>query len=161
MIVRSLAQKLSWQPDFTVAKPARHQYNISARGLKEELATSKWEELMKSLLGGIPRESFVIFVIDGLDQCADSAYADLLTFMAEVLAAAKNVCFLCSSRQHVPVKRLLGEIPIYEVNIRDETKEDMETFIKKEIASRKPDTFKEGDSVFCMFCSIGSLCRAN
>jgi hypothetical protein len=162
-IVRSFARKLAWNPNFTVAQPAKTLFSTSNHGTNEELPVTKWETLLKNLIAGLPKQSVAIFFVDALDECiSENDYGQLLKYMGEIMQESPNVRLLCSSREHVPVPRLLGRVPQSDVKVLAEsTKIDVEALIKGEIARRRPKCYMEGESVFCTFLlgPFVAICR--
>jgi hypothetical protein len=154
-IIRSLAQKLSWNPDYTVAQSAHDVWDECFQGNQSPSEPGRWQELLDTLISEIPEESVVVFLVDALDECANTeAIGDLLRFMNGALQKSTNIHVLFSSRQHVSVTRYLGDSLLYDIDLVPETTTaDMTRFIQGEIDRRRPTEFKEGESIFCKFVS--------
>jgi hypothetical protein len=159
-IVRSFTRKLALTPAFTIAPLAQAQYNtteglrstVSALADWEQAGVDKWTKLLQGLIDDIPKQSAVIFLVDALEQCSPETPGRLLKFMAARMKASPNVQLVCSSQQHMQVGRWLDNDLFYAPELQpDMTRPDMEGLIKAVINARRPEHYREGESVFCKF----------
>lgn len=157
-IIRSLAKKLSWTSEFTVASPAQTLYddcnelksNNSVPAEGKLLGTRQWTKLLGDLINDISKDSVIVSLVDALDECSNDNSGQLLMFMAERMKASLNVQFLCSSRQHVRVGKWLEESLLYDLEVGSAmTRTEMKRLVRAEIESRRPKEYKTGESVFC------------
>jgi hypothetical protein len=151
-IVRSLAQKLAFKPDFSVAQPAQELYNKAKGGLQEPRSLGEWKQLLKDLL----RESGkVVILVDGLDESKSREDETLfLDQMQNILAEFPEVHVLCSSRQHVRFGEYFKN-DMYTVTVTpDVTSKDITKFINDEIVHRM--SFLENKSPKSIFSRLYS-----
>jgi len=147
-IIRSMSQKLSWMPDFTLAKPAENLHNITQRGLHQSLTTDDWEQLLRELLKCGTDSTKIVFIVDALNECDSTDAERLLEFMSEIMEDCPHVQLLCSSHQHVRVNKWIRTEILHTVDVvADATAEDMKAFINGEIEYLRKK-IKE-DSIFC------------
>lgn len=152
-IIRSLAQKLSWKPDYTVAQLALTMHNDFTTGTQPLVPRPRWEKLLEDLISEIPKESVVVFLVDALDECSsEDDYGKFLEFMSKMVQKFANIQILLSSRQHINVQRYYKESLLYDVEVLPErTEPDMERHIAGEIQRRRPKEYNDRESVFCKF----------
>lgn len=149
-IIRALAQKISLMPDFTLAQQAEAFYSQHTRGFQETVEIPLWEDFLRKLLSADNRVSDFVLVIDALDECDSREEPEdsgkLLDFLRDLMLKFPNVHILCSSRQHVPVKKYFSDEVLYAVDALSAPSFEMRNFIRDEIDSRRD---KQQGSVFC------------
>lgn len=142
-------------PDFKLAGPAEVLHDKATSGLKQSPTIKDWKQLLLDL---IPQSSEVhdnqtdfVFLVDALDECSTNEdAAQFLELMGEITKCRSNVQFLCSSRQHVPVKRYFPPETLYTVDVvSDKTAQEMEAFIDGEINNRRNVFAGKLNSLFC------------
>ena len=150
IVVRALAQKISLMPDFTLAQPAKNFYGTHTRGIQKPIDIELWEEFLRDLLKDDGEASDFVFIIDALDECdpvEDPVNSEkLLDFMSELMQKFPNIQILCSSRQHVPVKKYFSDEVLYPVDALSAPDVEIQNFIRSEIDNRRN---KQQGSVFC------------
>ena len=150
IIIRALARKISLMPDFTLARQAKKFHGKHTRGLQQPVGIGLWEEFLRDLLRDDEGVSDFVFVIDALDECdsleepVDSE--KLLDFMKELMQEFSNIQILCSSRQHVPVKKYFSDEVLYPVDALSAPNDEIQDFIRNEIESRRDE---QQGSIFC------------
>ena len=137
-------------PDFTLAQRAKKFHGEHTRGLQKPVNIELWKELLRDLLRDDEGVSDFVFVIDALDECdpvENPVNSErLLDFMRELMQEFPNIQILCSSRQHVPVRKYILEEVYYPVDSLSAPNDEIQDFIGSEIDSRRN---KQQDSVFC------------
>ncbi|KAI1451725.1 hypothetical protein F4805DRAFT_74695 [Annulohypoxylon moriforme] len=139
-IIRSLASRLSLQPDFSLSKTADSKYNeLNSSGNRDQdMDMNDWINLFHELLNECPGRFNYVFVIDALDECEEQSVGNFLDFMRSIIKKFPNVYLLCSSHQQIPVYRYFDETILHELEVtRESTYEDMELFISGELENRK------------------------
>lgn len=141
-IVRAVARKLSWRPDFSVAQPAQELYGKATQGLPEATTTTGWKKLLKDVIRGtsseLPPSRHIVILVDALDECASIEDIEMfLEYMPDILVEFPRIYFLCSSRQHVDVDSKL-DLEKYQIDVTPgSTNDEMTHFIDKEICFRR------------------------
>lgn len=159
-IIRALARKIFLRPDFTLAQRAKKLHGKHTRGLQKPVDIKLWEEFLHDLLRDDEGVSDFVFVIDALDECdfvEDPEHSEkLLDFMRELMHKFPNIQILCSSRQHVPVKKYFSDEVLYPVDALSAPDDEIQNFIRSEIDYRKN---KQQDSIFCKRKSQQTFCE--
>ena len=159
-IIRAFARKVSLMPDFTLAQRAKKFHGKHTRGLQKPVDIGLWEEFLRDLLRDDEGVSDFVFVIDALDECdpvEDPVNSEkLLDFMRELMQKFPNIQILCSSRQHVPVRKYISEKMYYPVDSLSAPNDEIQYFIRDKIESRRNE---QQGSVFCKSRSQQTCCE--
>jgi hypothetical protein len=158
-VIRAIACKLSWMPDFSVAQPAKELYNRRTQGYETQASHDEWVKLLDDLLTG---DSKVVILVDALDAISTDHDGELfLEHMEKVIKDHPQIYFLFSSHANVRVQHYFSPDVLLEVEVKPTaTVGDMVEFIKAKIEFRKP---KEKDSIFCsyrihVYCQKSATC---
>ena len=150
-IIRSIGQKLSLLPDFTIARAAKEFYNNGNLPLHPEMCIKDYEDLVGSLLKERSECHNIALLIDGLNECDPPRDAErLCTFIRDIVTENPQVRVLFSSHEKVSgseqLKEHLQEVEVFGTAPGSELKD----FVKTEIKFRQSE-LKGSGSIFSKF----------
>jgi hypothetical protein len=143
-IIRSLAGKLSLTLDFDVSMPAQIEFHKNTPGYQPD-----WKQLLQDLIDEESQTCDILFLVDALDECAETQDEAFLDFMKGVINpnSRPGVQFLFSARQHVSVKQYIDTQALHTVEVTAScTAKDMNTFVESEVECRRS---RASISIFC------------
>ena len=149
-IIRSIGQKLSLLPDFTIAQAAQTFYSDKLIGIKCELDVTEYEDLVRSLLTEHSKSCNIVLLIDALNECDPRSDMERVCgFLKEIVSMNPHVWILFSSHEQMSGSEKLNEYlekPIQVVVAAP--KDELKHFVEKEISFRQGQ-LKDSDSIFC------------
>ena len=147
-IIRSIGQKLSLLPDFTIARAAEEFYNNGTLPLSPETCIKDYEDLVSSLLNERSECHNIALLIDGLNECDPPRDAErLCSFISKIATENPQVRVLFSSHEQLSGREQLKE-HLQKVQVFGTAPgSELEDFVKTEIKFRQSE-LKDSESIF-------------
>ena len=147
-IIRSIGQKLSLLPDFTIAQKAQEFYNKKTLGLTSKIYIKEYEDLVHSLLSERSELYNVALLIDGLNECDPPQDAEALcAFIRDIVIKNPQLRVLFSSHEKLSGSEKLKEHIEQVKVVATAPGNELENFVKTEIKFRQAE-LKDSKCIF-------------